>query len=63
MTTKNPSAGFRLRADLDAALARASEELGRPLEFDEAERGVHRRRRFRSRLGSPALTLANASKY
>jgi hypothetical protein len=39
MTTKKTtlSAGDRLRADLDAALARTGEELGRVLEFDEAE--------------------------
>jgi hypothetical protein len=36
MTT--PTAGDRLRADLNAALAHASEEAGRALEFDEAER-------------------------
>jgi hypothetical protein len=40
MTTKTPTAGQRLRADLDAALAHAGEELGRQLEFDEAERHV-----------------------
>lgn len=38
MDTKTPSAGARLRADLVAALAHASHELGRALEFDEAER-------------------------
>lgn len=40
LTTKAVSAGARLRADLDAALAHASEEAGRALEFDEAERHV-----------------------
>ncbi|MFG1931317.1 hypothetical protein ACGFK1_11750 [Mycobacterium sp. NPDC048908] len=40
MAVKLPSAGARLRADLDAALAHAGEELGRSLEFDEAERHV-----------------------
>jgi hypothetical protein len=40
MTTKTPSAGTRLRADLDAALAHASEQAERALEFDEAERHV-----------------------
>jgi hypothetical protein len=34
------SAGQRLRAGLDAALAHAAEEAGRSLEFDEAERHV-----------------------
>jgi hypothetical protein len=38
--TKTVSAGQKLRADLDVALANAAEELGRPLEFDEAERHV-----------------------
>jgi acyl-CoA reductase-like NAD-dependent aldehyde dehydrogenase len=37
MTTKTPSAGQKLRDDLAAALRHASEELGRQLEFDEAE--------------------------
>lgn len=39
MTTRKttPGAGDRLRADLVAALARAGEEAGRALEFDEAE--------------------------
>jgi hypothetical protein len=32
------TAGAKLRADLDAALARAAEEVGHALEFDEAER-------------------------
>lgn len=40
MNTKTPTAGAKLRAALDAALARASEQLGRHLEFDEAERHV-----------------------
>ena len=40
MKSKTPSAGAKLRADLDAALARAGEELGHALEFDEAERHV-----------------------
>lgn len=31
------SAGERLRADLDAALARESEKVGRPLRWDERE--------------------------
>ena len=31
------TAGQKLRADLDAALRHASQELGRDLEFDEAE--------------------------
>src|ERR1700730_3382804 len=34
------TAGAKLRADLDQALAHASEEAGRALEFDEAERHV-----------------------
>ena len=34
------TAGQKLRADLDAALRHASAELGRELEFDEAERHV-----------------------
>jgi hypothetical protein len=38
MTTKTPTAGDRLRADLDEALRLASDEAGRALEFDEAER-------------------------
>lgn len=38
MTTDTTCAGARLRADLDAALAHASQEAGRTLEFDEAER-------------------------
>jgi hypothetical protein len=41
MTTKTtPTAGARLRPDLDAALRLASQEVGRDLEFDEAERHV-----------------------
>lgn len=36
MTTK-PSAGRKLRADLDAALERAERDEGRTLEFSEAE--------------------------
>lgn len=36
MTVKK-TAGVRLRADLDAALARAGKEVGRPLEWDEKE--------------------------
>ncbi|MDW5610005.1 MULTISPECIES: hypothetical protein [Mycolicibacterium] len=40
MSTKTPSAGARLRADLDTALAHASQQLGRELEFDERERLV-----------------------
>jgi hypothetical protein len=40
MTTKTPTAGQRLAAHLDAALARAGEELGHALEFEEAERHV-----------------------
>jgi hypothetical protein len=40
MTPKTPTVGARLAADLDAALAHASEEVGRQLEFDEAERHV-----------------------
>jgi hypothetical protein len=40
MTPKTPTAGAKLRADLDTALAHASEEAGRALEFDEAERHV-----------------------
>jgi hypothetical protein len=39
-TKKTTTAGDRLRADLDCALARAGEELGRVLEFDEAEAHV-----------------------
>ncbi len=39
MTTKK-SAGARLCADLDQALQLASQEVGRELEFDEAERHV-----------------------
>jgi branched-subunit amino acid aminotransferase/4-amino-4-deoxychorismate lyase len=38
--TKTLSAGARLRDDLATALARVSQELGRDLEFDEAERHV-----------------------
>jgi len=34
------TAGQKLRVDLDAALRNASAELGRELEFDEAERHV-----------------------
>jgi hypothetical protein len=37
MSTSTPSAGARLRADLHTALARAAEEVGHALEFDEAE--------------------------
>jgi hypothetical protein len=41
MTTKTPSAGRKLRADLDAALDHARKDLDRPnLEFDEAERHI-----------------------
>jgi hypothetical protein len=40
MKVRTPSAGERLRADLDAALAHAGKEFGRELEFDEAERHV-----------------------
>jgi hypothetical protein len=40
MTPKTPTAGAKLRADLDTALTHASEEAGRALEFDEAERHV-----------------------
>lgn len=41
MTNKNlPTAGDRLRSDLDAALAHAAQEAGKTLEFDEAERHV-----------------------
>ena len=40
MKANTPSAGARLRADLDAALAHAGEGLGRAMEFDEAERHV-----------------------
>jgi len=36
--TKTPTAGQQLRADMDAALARASRDLGQPLEFSEVER-------------------------
>ena len=35
-----PTAGDRLRADLDSAPTHASQELGRTLEFDEVERHV-----------------------
>jgi hypothetical protein len=38
MTTKTPTAGDRLRADLDEALRLASDEAGRALEFDQAGR-------------------------
>lgn len=38
MAAARTSAGHKLRADLDAALAHASKELGRDLEFDEQER-------------------------
>ena len=31
-------AGEQLRADMDAALARAARDLGQPLEFSEVER-------------------------
>jgi hypothetical protein len=40
MSTKTTSAGARLRAELNTALAHAAKELGRELEFDEAERHV-----------------------
>jgi hypothetical protein len=38
MTTKTPSVGQLLRADMDAALARAARDLGTPLEWSEIER-------------------------
>ena len=40
MTNTTLTAGAKLRAELDAALARAAEEVGHALEFDEAERHV-----------------------
>ena len=40
MTKTTLTAGAKLRAELDAALARAAEEVGHALEFDEAERHV-----------------------